>query len=103
MLPTPSEFGMTTGEKPHSNSPNAYKESLIPLRDLFFETGSAARILASRSALVDDLVRGMHTEILADAATQGLALLAVGGYGRRELFPFSDIDLLILVDALPNR
>ena len=46
-----------------------------------------------RTSEVDDLVLRHFPNLT------GVALLAVGGYGRRELFPYSDIDLLLLVDS----
>jgi [protein-PII] uridylyltransferase len=60
-------------------------------------TGDAAAVIASRTTTVDDLVAHAYRTWLSSAYPEGMAVLAVGGYGRRELFPHSDIDLLLLV------
>jgi [protein-PII] uridylyltransferase len=54
------------------------------------------RALEERTSAVDTLVLNSWAEHLASAAPGGAALLAVGGYGRRQLFPYSDVDLLLL-------
>jgi len=54
------------------------------------------RALEERTAAVDALVLKFWAQHLSRAAPAGTALLAVGGYGRRQLFPYSDVDLLLL-------
>ena len=62
----------------------------------FFQHKNTAQNLKKQSLLTDKLL----TEIWLQANIhEGAALIAVGGYGREELFPYSDIDLLILLPS----
>ena len=52
-------------------------------------------LAASRSDVVDELVRKALAEY-GHSELPGVSVVALGGYGRRELCPYSDIDLLFL-------
>jgi [protein-PII] uridylyltransferase len=54
-----------------------------------------------RSHLLDHLVREMYADSLVKDETErsSTAVLAIGGYGRGELAPFSDVDLMFLVKS----
>jgi len=53
------------------------------------------------SSLMDQVIRRLFKRGAASNEKEekgvGLSLLAMGGYGREELNPFSDIDLLLLM------
>jgi [protein-PII] uridylyltransferase len=64
----------------------------------FCATGDAAPVLAGVSALIERMTVDAFEGSLKNAANLNIAMLAVGGFGRRELFPFSDVDVLILIE-----
>jgi [protein-PII] uridylyltransferase len=55
--------------------------------------------LLERTSHVDNLVFGTARELVAGCEPMPVTVAAVGGYGRRELFPHSDIDLLIVTES----
>ncbi|MDQ5878194.1 MAG: [protein-PII] uridylyltransferase, partial [Pseudomonadota bacterium] len=70
------------------------------LREAYFADANAPAMLAGRCALIDGLLCDLWQ---SQAFPQDMALVAVGGYGRGELYPASDVDLLILLSAAPDE
>ena len=65
------------------------------LRDNYFARPRTTTLLQGRATLIDRALITLWNRIVGPEPVA--ALVAVGGYGRSELFPKSDIDLLLLL------
>lgn len=82
-----------------------YKEHLRAEHDsartCFLEHLDARKIVTERSTTIDRLLIHLwETHLLG---TFGAALVAVGGYGRGELHPYSDVDITIILADDPSE
>jgi [protein-PII] uridylyltransferase len=70
--------------------------SQLEFRTRFEQDGNSSRMLAARARAVDNALRRLWTAV---GLPRSAALIAVGGYGRGELYPASDVDVLFLTPS----
>ncbi len=90
------DAALAAGEAPLPLFRDTLKAANAVLVERFHAGRAATELVPARAALVDALLARAWRLYLPDDSPD-LALVAVGGYGRGELHPASDIDLLILI------
>jgi len=69
------------------------------LRQAYLAQPEPRQMLHRHAQLIDRTVKAVWAQI---EPASSAALVATGGYGRSELYPYSDIDLLVLLPAEPS-
>src|SRR5207253_1627545 len=81
----------------------ALAEGYDALKGRHAEGASGEESVRTHARLMDDVILSLTRLIAADAVADGLeatplVVIALGGYGRGELHPLSDVDLMVIYD-----
>jgi [protein-PII] uridylyltransferase len=92
------------GRKRFGSGPGDFVESLRArladhdreIADRYWSRHNVEDLIEARTDFFDAMLIEIWEHALPEKARKDMALFAVGGYGRREQFPHSDVDLLIV-------
>jgi len=92
---------MQENETPGNGMRGEYQRRMLAIHDAFEAGATGAATIAARARAMDELIQGLWAQAVAGTPGlgSGIALLALGGYGRGQLFPYSDVDLLYMLDG----
>ena len=95
--------GVAPIEAPRADQINALRGTLRQAREALCEAYRKGKapgwLLRAHARLIDRTLQDLWR---THGPSPDMALVATGGYGRGELFPCSDVDVLILLDGEPT-
>src|SRR6478609_6700385 len=91
---SPKSAGMTPESILIPELREKYQQDSLAMRETFERTSDGVAAIHRRTTIVDGIVRRLWTDLAGEPGR--IAVVATGGFGRKELFPSSDIDILYL-------
>ena len=88
---------MSTAAIPRTELRDLYLAGSKQIQEDFVSNRSGSAAIAERTALVEKVLLSLWDELIApETQSRKFALVALGGFGRRALYPHSDVDILFL-------
>lgn len=90
------EHALANNEEPLALFRSYLQKANAQLKKRFHEDVPVVELVTARAWLVDQLLQKVWQQYFGELG-EAASLVAVGGYGRGELHPYSDVDIMLLI------